>query len=605
MVKMVWFRDRALGDRTLGDRALRVLALGVLALFAAIGLTACNPSSMKANASQVSQLVVVTASDPKTFNYALIQEYPNVGGYLYEGLIFEDGKGNIQPALAKSWKFSDDKRRVVFTLREGLKWSDGHPLTSDDVVFTYRDVFLNPKMPTSTQDVFKIGTNGALPTIRKLDDRRFEFTLPEPFAPFLRNTGAAILPAHVLQKTVTATDAKGQPQFFSTWGTDTDPRTLVVAGPYQIASYIPSQRIVYERNPYYWRKDTQGNQQPYIQRIIAQIVPSGDTALIQFRSGGLDMLGIGPSSFSLLKREEKRGKFTIQNGGPDSGTTFLTFNLNQGKRNGKPLVDPVKSRWFNTKEFRQAVAYAIDRQAMINNILRGLGAPQDSPISVQSPYYLSPQDGLKVYNYDPAKAKALLQSAGFKYNSRRQLVDAQGNVVRFTLLSNTGGRTIEAMGAQIKRDLSKIGIQVDFNLLDFGTLVEKLSNTFDWEAELGGISGGVEPNNGANVWLPDGSFHPFNQKPQKGQAPIEGRQVADWEAAIGKLYVEGAREFDEAKRKEIYAETQRIAQEELPFIYLVNPLSMAAVRDRVHGAQISSLYYESTLWNVFDLKVDE
>ncbi|XGV96735.1 MAG: ABC transporter substrate-binding protein [Leptolyngbya sp. BL-A-14] len=580
-------------------------ALLVLAIVTTIALTACSTANFKASANRVTQLVATTASDPKTFNYALIQEYPNVAGFIYEGLIFEDGKGNIQPALAEAWTFAPDKRSVVFTLREGLKWSDGHPLTAEDVIFSYRDLYLNPKLPTSTQDVFKIGTNGALPTIRKLDDRRVEFTLPEPFAPFLRNTGAAIMPAHVLQKTIAAKDAKGQSQFFSTWGTDVDPKTLVVAGPYQIASYTPSQRLVFERNPYYWRKDAQGNQQPYIQRIIWQIVPSGDTALVQFRSGGLDMVGIGPGSFSLLKRSEKRGNFTIYNGGPDSGTTFLTFNLNKGKRNGKPLVNPIKSRWFNTKEFRQAVAYAIDRQTMINNILRGLGATQNSPISVQSPYYLSPQAGLKVYDYNPAKAKALLQSAGFKYNSRQQLVDSDNHPVRFTLLSNTGGRTTEAIGAQIKRNLGEIGIQVDFSLIDFGTLVEKVSNTFDWEAQLGGITGGVEPNNGANLWLPDGSFHVFNQKPEGGQAPIEGREVAAWETEIGRLYIAGAREFDETKRKEIYAETQRLSQENLPFIYLVNALNMAAVRNRVKGVAISSLYYESVLWNVFDLKVED
>lgn len=574
-----------------------------LAIMVAIVLPACSAVNFRANANRVTQLVAVTASDPKTFNYALIQEYPNVAGFIYEGLIVEDGKGNIQPALAEAWTFAPDKRSVVFTLREGLRWSDGKPLTAEDVLFSYRDIYLNPKLPTSTQDVFKIGVKGALPTIRKLDDRRVEFTLPEPFTPFLRNTGAAIMPAHALRKTVTSKDAKGQSQFFSTWGTDTDPKTLVVAGPYQIASYTPSQRLVFERNPYYWRKDAQGVQQPYIQQIIWQIVPSGDTALIQFRSGSLDTVGIGPSSFSLLKRSEKRGNFTIYNGGPDSGTTFLTFNLNKGKRNGKPLIDPVKSRWFNTKEFRQAVAYAIDRQTMINNILRGLGATQNSPISVQSPYYLPPEEGLKVYDYNPAKAKALLKSAGFRYNQQQQLVDSKNHPVRFTLLSNTGGRTIEAIGAQIKRNLGEIGIQVDFSLIDFGTLVEKLSNTFDWEAELGGITGGVEPNNGANLWLPDGSFHVFNQKPEGGQAPIEEREITDWETAIGRLYIAGAREFDEAKRKAIYAETQRLAQENLPFIYLVNPLNMAAVRNRVQGVEISSLYYESVLWNVFDLKV--
>jgi peptide/nickel transport system substrate-binding protein len=282
------------------------------------------------------------------------------------------------------------------------------------------------------------------------------------------------------------------------------------------------------------------------------------------------------------------------------GTSFIAFNLNKGQRNGKPLVNPVKSRWFNTVAFRQAVAYGINRQAMINNISRGLGALQDSPMIVQSPYYLSPKEGLKAYDYNPEKSKELLKGAGFKYDSKGQLFDAQGNRVRFTLLTNSGGRA-EFVGSQVKQDLSKIGMQVDFQAIAFNVLVDKLSNTLDWDCYYGGITGGsVEPNSGANTWSPDGGLHIFNQKPQPGQPPIEGREVADWEEKIGQLYIQGAQELDEAKRKAIYVETQRLAQEYVPFIYLVNPLSLAAVRDRIQGIKYSAI--GGTLWNVYELK---
>ena len=202
--------------------------------------------------------------------------------------------------------------------------------------------------------------------------------------------------------------------FLSTWGVDTPPEQIIVNGPYKIESYLTNQRIIFRRNPYYWRQDEQGNQQPYIERIIWQIVESQDTSLLQFRSGGLDYIAVSPEYFSLLKRQEQQGNFNIYNGGPAYGTTFISFNLNQGSRNGKPLVNPVKSRWFNTVEFRQAVAYAIDRQTMINNTFRGLGELQNSPISIQSPYYLAPEAGLPVYEYNPDKARELLISAGFQ-----------------------------------------------------------------------------------------------------------------------------------------------------------------------------------------------
>lgn len=576
-----------------------------MALLGLIGLIACKPLDLSVHAAPLNQLVATAASDPKTFNCALIQEFPNVAGFICEGLTFEDGQGEIQPGLAEAWKLSTDQKHLTLTLRAGLKWSDGSPLTATDVLFTYRDVFFNPKIPTAYRDIFKIGSQGLLPELRQLDDRQIEFILPEPFAPFLRNLAAPILPAHALRDAVATSDSTGKPAFFSTWGTDTNPEQIVGNGPYRVLSYEPGQRLIFERNPYYWRRDHQGRQQPYIERVVWQIIASADTALMQFRAGGLDVINIGPASFALLKREEKRGHFTIYNGGPEAGTTFLTFNLNQGWRQGKPLVDPVKSRWFNQKEFRQAVAYALDRQTMVNNILRGLGTTQNSPISVQSPYHLTPEQGLKVYNYNPGQAKKLLLQAGFRYNSRNQLLDARGNPVRFTILTHTGSRTMEAIGAQIQRNLGAIGIQADFTPIDFGTLIEKVTNTLDWECYIGGITGGVEPNSGANIWLPEGSFHLFNQQPQVGQAALRGREVADWEVALGQLYEAGARELDEAKRKALYAETERITQENLPFIYLINPLTLAAVRNQVRGVKISSLNYESVLWNLFELQIED
>ncbi|MEL6166638.1 MAG: ABC transporter substrate-binding protein, partial [Cyanobacteria bacterium J06628_3] len=291
-----------------------------------------------------------------------------------------------------------------------------------------------------------------LPKVKKLDERRVEFILPEPFRPFLQNMRTVILPKHALQESVETKDSEGKPLFIQKWNVDTPVDEIITNGPYKLGRYTPTQRVIFERNPYYWKKD-----KPFIGQINWELVESQDTSLLQFRSGSLDYIGVSPEYFSLLKREEERGNFRIENGGPATGTSFVFFNLNKGRRNGKPLVDPVKSKWFNNKQFRQAVAYAIDRQTMINNTYRGLGKTQNSPVSVQSPYYLSPEEGLKVYNYNLEKARELLNEAGFKSNSQGQLADSEGNRVRFTLLTNSGNKIRESMGAQIKSDLSKIG----------------------------------------------------------------------------------------------------------------------------------------------------
>jgi len=282
----------------------------------------------------------------------------------------------------------------------------------------------------------------------------------------------------------------------------------------------------------------------------------------------------------------------------------MAFNLNQAKNErGEPFVDPVKSRWFNSKEFRQAVAHALDRQRMVNNIFRGIGVRENSPVSVQSPYFLSPEAGLQVYEYNLEKAQELLRSGGFQYDKQGLLLDAEGNQVRFTLLTNAGNKVREAIGVQVKQDLAKIGIQVDFRPIAFNTLVSKLTNTRDWEAHIIGFTGGVEPHNGANLWTSSGGSHLFNQGPQPGETSIQAWQVSDWEREIDRLFVKGARELDEEQRQKIYAEFQQVVQEQLPVIFLVKEVAMMVVRDRVTGLKYSGLPSWG-LWNIYEVKID-
>lgn len=584
----------------------RYWLLTIAALTTIATLSACQPQALKSQAARIPQLVVSTTTDPKTFNYALNNSVPNVFPFTFDGLVDEHGlTAEVVPALAESWQISNDKKHIIFTLREGLKWSDGQPLTADDVLFTYKDVYLNETIPTDVRDGLRIGEKKLLPVVNKLDDRRVEFILPEPSSPFVRALTAKILPAHRLRETVFTKGSDGNPRFLSTWGTDTNPTEIVTNGPYTIESYISSQRVVYRRNPYYWRKGPQGEPLPYIERIIWQVVENSDGRMLRFRSGDLDLAGLRPEDFSLLKREERRGKFTIRNGGPTSGTTFIAFNLNRATNaNGKPFVDPIKSRWFNTKAFRQAVAYALDRRSIINNLYRGIGELQNSPISVQSPYFLSPQQGLKVYEHNPKKAKELLLGAGFKYDAKGQLFDADGHRIRFTMILPAGSRSGQQFAAQMQQDLKGIGIQLDLNPVDFNVMVESVGNR-NWECYFISYTGGVEPNDGANYWVSSGTSHDFNQGPNVGAPPIKNWVISDWEQEIDRLFVAGAREYDENKRKQIYAEFQRIVQEQVPVIYLVTPMALSAIRDRVKGVQFSGLDTRGSLWNVYELKVTD
>lgn len=580
-------------------RWLRLFFVGVLLL----PLSACNPSTLLANPDRPPQIVQAILSDPKTFNFVIATDATSssVESKIFDGLVTQNPlTGEIEPALAESWDISEDKLKIVFNLRKNLKWSDGQPLTAKDVDFTYNQLYFNPEIPASSRDGFKIGESKALPTVRQLNDLQVEFTLPEPFAPFLGITGTSIFPEHILKDSIQQKDQDGNLKFLSMWTVDTPAEKIVASSAYKLKSYQTSERVIFEANPYYWKKDVIKEDLPYIKRVIFEIVPSTDTFLIQFRSGSLDSVNVNPEYFSLLKKEEQKGDFTIFNGGPDYGTNYISFNLNTGKRNGKPLVDPIKSRWFNNVKFRQAVAYAINRPRMVKNIYRGLGQPQHSFISVQSPFA---NENLKAYDYDPEKAKQLLKEGGFKYNNKNQLLDDQGNRVKFTLNTNSGNKIRENMGNQVEEDLEAIGMDVNFRTINFNVLIGKLSGSLDWECIMLGLTGGNEPNNGANVWFTDGNLHMFNQKPAPGQKPIQGRTVADWEKEIDRLFIVGARELDEEKRKAIYVEIQQLVSDNVPFIYLVNPKALGAVRNKLDGIEYSAL--GGAFWNLEELKITE
>ncbi|MCU0568876.1 MAG: ABC transporter substrate-binding protein [Oculatellaceae cyanobacterium Prado106] len=577
-----------------------------LLLVVAIALSgSLSGCSLRTAAARVPQMVFATPSDPSTFNYALNDSLFSlfVFGYLYEGLIGENGlTRELEPRLAESWKVSDDKLKVEFTLREGLRWSDGQPLTADDIVFTFKEIYLNPKITTGVKDILRVGESGAFPSIRQIDDRRVEFTVPEPFAPFIRNVGALfIYPAHILRESTQKTDSQGNLLYLSTWGTDSDPRKIIANGPYVMDRYISGQRVIFKRNPNYWRKDDQGQPQPYVERIITQVVGSEDGQLLSFRSGDLDAFAINPESFQLMKQEEQRGKYTIYNGGADPGSRFFGFNLTKAKNaSGKPFVDPLKSKWFNNQAFRQAVAYAIDRDRMVNNIYQGIGELQNSPFDSGNPFMMKPEEGLKVYNHDPEKSKKLLQDAGFRYNEKAELLDTDGNRVQFVLLVKSEEKARVSVAAQIQQDLARIGMKVDLQVLAFNSIIKKLTSR-DWEAYVGGFGGGsAEPHSGVNIWSSKGDLHQFNMGPREGEPPITGWEVTDWEKEIDRLFIAGARELDDQKRRVIYNQFQQIVQEQLPFIHLVNPLSLQAVRNRITPIKFSAS--GGAFWNIHELK---
>lgn len=587
----------------------RALIVMVIAASVAIALASCTEANLRSSAARVPEIIIANPSDPSTFNAplndSLFSTY--VFGLIQEGMLKTNGlTGALEPELAESWQIAPDQKAITFKLRPDLRWSDGEPLTVDDVVFTFNQIYLNTDIPTGIRDILQTG-DGSYPKVEKIDNQRLKISVTQPYAPLLRNSGVAILPQHVFAEAVRDRDADGNLKFLTLWGTDTPPDQIITNGPYIIDSYTPGQRLVFKANPHYWHKDETGADLPRIQRIIMQIIESDTNQMIRFRSGELDNMNVKPEAFPLLKQEEKRGGFTIYNGGPELGSRNLSFNLNKAKgADGKPFVDPVKSRWFNTQKFRQAVAYGLDRQRMQDNIYRGIGSVQDAAIDVQSPFHAGVAEGVPAYNYDPAKAKQLLSEAGFQLKDNgkgaTELYDDQGNRVEFSLLVKSEEKSRVDMATQIAQDLTALGMQANLQVVNFNTVLQNLKAR-RWDAYVGGFGGGgVEPHSSFNIWNSQGSLHQFNQGPEPGEQGITGWEVSDWEKRIDAAFAAGVQQLDDEKRKPFYREFQKIAQEQLPFIYLVKPLTLEAVRDRVQGIQYSAL--GGAFWNLDELTVE-
>ena len=502
---------------------------------------------------------------PKTFNPWESKDATSssLSSLMFEGLTTTDAySGRIIPRLAKNIEIKNDKEYIV-TLRRGLKWSDGKPITTDDVVFTWQNIIFEGFGNTSTRDNLYI--EGKLPKVEKIDNLTIKFTTPVPFAPFESQLSTPIAPKHILEPII----KKGKSAFSSFWGVSAKPDSFVTSGPFKLKQYVPAERVVFEKNPDFFMIDRNETKLPYLERYTVYIVGDLNNEVLKFESGALDILSVRGNNIARFKALQKQGNYTLYNLGPETGTTFLTFNLNDRKSPaGKDFIPSYKQKWFNDKNFRTAVDYALDREGMVSNVLYGVGAPLFTAESLSSIYLNKAITG---HSRDIKKAQELLKKSGFYYQNNA-LFDKNHNRVEFELMTNAGNTEREAIGVIIKQDLEEIGIKVNFKPIEFNSLVGKLMNSYDWDAIIIGLTGSpLEPHNGRNVWAHDGTMHLFN---------MQDSTPSLWELRIDKLFEEGAKVLAFEERKKYYDEYQKIIYEQKPVIYLYSTVSMIAVRNK-------------------------
>lgn len=583
--------------------ALAALAVAILCIvFSAIGLPAMAVSTRALPAQSAEdrmvtdnppgrrggEIAVALRSDPKTLNPALAEDATSrdIIYCMNADLIHINRKTQeTESALAKSWSVSHDGKTYTLQLRRGLRFSDGTPFNADDVIFTF-EVYLDEKIHSPERDLLIVG--GKPISVQKIDDYTVQFRLTQPYAAAERLfDGMPILPKYLLE------DAYKSGTFSKAWSISMPPRQFAGLGPFRLKEYVPGQRIVLERNPYYWKVDGKGNPLPYLDEIVFLFVPSEDAQVIRFQAGDTDILSsFSAQNFAVLQGAQAAKGYHLYDLGPGLEYNFLFFNMNDLRSKNLPQIAR-KQTWFQDVHFRQAVSAAIDRDGIVRLVYDGRATPlwgQVTPGNKQWVDLALPHPSRSL-----ARARGLLKSAGFSWKWDGTLMDVRGNPVEFSILTSSSNAERTKMATIIQNDLSQLGMNIHVVSLDFGAMVDRLLNSFDYEAAVMGIaSGDTDPTSEMNVWLSSGGTHLWHLNETKPATP--------WEVEMDRLMNEQLITLNYERRRRLYDQVQQIVQQNLPVICLASPAILAGAKDRV-GNFDPAILDPYALWNVEELYV--
>jgi peptide/nickel transport system substrate-binding protein len=468
---------------------------------------------------------------------------------------------DVEPWLAERWTQSADGLTYTITLRPNVAFSDGHPLTTDDVVFSFQAVY-EAGVPEA------IEVDGKRLVVTAVDPRTVAITFPSPFAPGLRILeNVVILPKHKLQPLLAAGKLK------TAWLVSTPPSDVVGLGPFVVSSYEPGQRLVLAKNPHYWRKDgsnaAAGASLPYLDRVVFDIIPDEQTQLLRLEAGQIDMTSsqLPAEDYAPLKRDADAGHVTLYDLGPALYPDFFWLNLKPGAFAGDP-----RAAWLQRDELRAAISLAVDRQLFADTVFLGAGVPIFGPVSpaIKKWYW----EGTPKIPHDPGQAKKLLASIGLVDRKGDGILrDAGGRAAQFTVVTQKGRPPFERGVAVIRDELKKIGLTVDVVTLEGNAVVQQfVSGKYD-AIYMNAYQSYEDPALTSDVWLSSGSSHFWN--------PEQKTPATAWEKAIDAQMHIVAVSRDQAERKRAFDEVQRIFVEHQPAIYFVAQRQFVASTTRV------------------------
>jgi len=532
------------------------------------------------------RLVVAERTEPKTLNpvMALDDVTLEVVRRMTADLIHINRQTQrTEPALAKAWKVSRDARRYTLELRHGVRFSDGHPFTARDVLFSFR-VYLDEKVHAPQRDLLIVG--GKPIQIEQVDPYTLQFELAQPYAAAERIfDSVAILPEHRLEK------AYQEGKISAAWGLQTSPDKIAGLGPFRLKEYVPGQRLALERNPYYWKVDRKGNQLPYLDEIDFLFVANQDAQAMRFEAGETDVVsGLNAENFAVLEDQQQHRGYRLYDVGPGLEYDFLFFNLND-LGSGAPAEAVGKQRWFRELKFRQAVSAAIDRSAIVRLVYRSHGTALWSHVTPGNKLWVD--SSLPKPDCSHARARSLLEAAGFHWDSKGILIDSDGKPVEFSVITNAGNAARTQIATIVQSDLAELGMQVQVVRLESRSLLDRVFTSHDYEAcVLGLVSGDADPNPEMNVWLSNGSMHLWNLVERQPEWP--------WEAEIDHLMRQQATTLNLAERKRLYDRVQLLVGENLPLICIVSPNVLVGGKSDL-GNFNPTVLGDYVLWNADQL----
>lgn len=533
-----------------------------------------NPIMFKETGKSGGELILALNASPR--GGAIDAAANIVGPYLRDPLVDDNPVTHeLEPALAESWEVSEDGTEVIFHLRK-VKWSDGQPFTADDVVFHFTYIDMDPHNPGNQVSRYTI--NGKPITWEKVDEHTVKANLPEPYGAFFRVlTHSRIQPMHIVKDYVPHFNPKAEPGSTGKhmWNPDLPASTMVGTGSFRVASFASEQQVVLEKNPYSWRVDPEGNQLPYVDKLIYLIVPNVQVQQAKFMAGEIDYLVIEPSMYPTLKREEVAGAgFRVFRGEPVNPTPsppHWSFNFD--------IKDAELREIFRDIRFREAMAKAIDYERIIDQIYNTLAIRSGMPVLPSNAAFFNPEIENYRHDYDLAETAAILEELGIVDRNGDGFRDfPSGTPFEFTLTTAVNIQAHNDMAAMLQNDLESIGVKVHLQLQD-SSLVGDRALAGDFESMIHAYGNQPDPQLRKAIWQPGRALNYWHLSNMISASEVNLDNMFDWEREIFDCFELGEVEMDQTLRKQYYDEWQVLMAKHLPVIFIVKGMDLSAAQN--------------------------